>query len=223
MTTLPRPPKVPSRAVRRAMREKLRAQAKASVAAYQSQPQVAAAIAKRKRKQRQRRLFLLLLLLLLLLLIRCECEEEPALPPVVDIDDDPEPEVKKKPSAKKRRKPKAKLEGEIDGSDRDEMQIEQLGPPSWLPQFRLQVAARSPRLAACFIGSEKPGALRWSALVHAQSGRVTESEIEPVFRGSGIDNRQHACLVKGLTEPKFLLDEPDPDAAARRVSLIFEF
>ena len=66
-------------------------------------------------------------------------------------------------------------------------------------------------------------ALRWSALVHAKSGKVTESVVEPAFRGATLDERQTKCLIEGLTAAPYNLTEPDDQAAPRRVSIIFEF
>jgi hypothetical protein len=208
---------------RRAERRALRDRAAAQVLAFQNRPQIKEAMLRARRHRQQRTLALLIAILLLLLLMRCECTEEPEAPAVVEPTL-PEPPPPKKPVAPKRPKtPPVVLEGTVPASERDTLAVEPTTPPTWLPQFRLQAAARSPRLAACFNGSEKPGALRWSALVHARSGRVSESVIEPVFRGVSINDAQTDCLIKGLTEPPFALDEPDPQAAARRVSLIFEF
>lgn len=208
---------------RRAQRRALRAAVAAKVAAFQSRPAVKEVHLQAKRRRQRRTLALLIAILLLLLMMRCECTEEPAAPVVVEPTLPEPPQPKKPGPARKPKVPPVVLEGTVDGSERDTMAVEPTTPPAWLPQFRLQVSARSPKLAACFIGTEKPGALRWSALVHARSGRVTESVVEPVFRGVSLNNAQHDCLVKGLTEPAFALDEPDPQAAARRVSLIFEF
>lgn len=220
--------KLLSRAERKAMRAALREQQRAlrsslavRIAEQRRQPLFVEAEA-RRRKQRQRRLLAILIVLLLLLLLRFDCAEGPQAPaaPAVVEAEPPEPPKKAKKAPKKR---KVKLEGKVEPSDRGKMATEPAPPPAWLSQFRLQVAARSTRLAACFNGAEKPGALRWSALVHAQSGRVTESAVEPVFRGVSLDEKQEVCLIGVLTDPAYKLDEPDPEAAARRVSLIFEF
>lgn len=203
---------------RQDLRRQLKVQRREQEAAYRAQP----AVVKARARRRQRRMLVLaIILLIILLLLRLDCSAKPssgkpkALPIAQQKQEQP-------PKKAHRRKPK-KLKGKVQGSARSAMAIEPMDPPLWLPQFRLQVSSRSPRLAACLIGTDWPGAMRWSALVHAQSGRVTESVVEPVFRGVSLDEDQLACLIKGLTEQPYVLDEPDPQAAARRVSLIFEF
>lgn len=210
------------RAQQRALRERLRAQLAATLEAQRQSPLFQAAERRRQRRRRRRLWAALLAALLLLLVSRCECAGPPPPSPVPDVveADVGAPPEKQPPVEKPKRRP---LRGTIDESARDALQVDETTPPSWLSQFRLQVAARSPRLATCFNGVERPGALRWTALVHARSGRVSESEIEPVFRGVQLTQSQHDCLVKGLSDPPFTLDDDDDDASGRRVSLIFEF
>lgn len=206
---------------RRRERAAMRARVKADLARAMQNPTMAAAVARAKARRRRRQLALLLAILLLLLLFRCECDEAPLAPePPAEVE---APVVEKKPTTRKGIKKPLTLEGTVEKSERDTIDVPDLPPPAWLAQFRLQAAARSPRLAACFVGVEKPGALRWSALVHARSGRVSESVVEPVFRGGTVTDTQLACLIAALSDPPFSLDEPDREAAPRRVSLIFEF
>lgn len=215
------------RAQQRALRERLRAQLAAQLAAQRQSPLFRKAEERRQRRRRRWLIAGLLAALLLLLLARCECEDPPA-PPLPDVIE-PEVESASEPPPPVRKPPRPRpLEGTIDQSARDTLKVDATTPPSWLPQFRLQVAARSRRLATCFNGVEKPGALRWTALVHPRSGRVSESELEPVFRGVELSQSQHDCLVKGLSDPPFRLDLPsgaasDEESSGRRVSLIFEF
>lgn len=204
-----------------------RARLKARVEEQMRAPAFAPLLERRARAKRRRRIATLLAILLLLLLLLIECDPAPAGPAVVQpptpevvVDDTVTPPKKKPVRKKRRRKP---LTGKIDGSERADVDVEPPAPPSWLPKFRLQVAARSPRLAACFNGSEQPGAMRWTALVHAPTGRASDSVLEPVFRGASVDNTQRECLEAALSEPRYRLPEPDPSAVARRVSIIFEF
>ncbi len=219
---------IPTRAERRAQRKQLRAQQKAQrkqmnetlkvqLAALRKTPVFIAAEKKRLARRRRNLLIALLIALLLLLLSRCECEEAPGYGPpsnepatVVYV---PEPEPPAKPLGRGRTKKKK----------RPKIAVKAPPPPPWLDQFRLQVSARSPRLATCLNGAERPGALKLSGLVHAKSGRVTAAKVEPVFRGSTLSQKQLDCLVKKLIEQPYNLKDPDPEAAARRVSLIFEF
>ncbi len=211
--------RVDKRALRQQLRQQARA-AKARLAAdkerWQQNPAVAAALARKKARRRRRQLAALLVLLLLLLLrFDCDCAgaPPPVGPTVEVVAVEPPPPIPDKPPLKGKLKPKK----------RPPVEVKPPAPPSWLDQFRLQVAARSPTLSACFNGTEKPGAMRYSGLVHARTGKVSESEVEPVFRGVSLTESQHACLIQGLTAKRYVLDEPDPDAPARRVSLIFEF
>lgn len=221
---------LPSGAERKAMRQQMKAQQRASKAAMRTQldevkarPEVADAMKRARQKTLRRRLALLVAILILLLLrLDCSCEPAPAPPvePIVKPPPDPKPKPRRN---RPLRAKKPTFEGKVDKSDRGAMEIEPPPPPSWLGQFRLQVAARSPRLASCFEGNERPGALRWSALVHAKSGKVTESIIEPAFRGATLDAQQSKCLIDGLTASPYNLTEPGDQAAPRRVSIIFEF
>ena len=211
------------RTLLRVQRQALRDKNRVQIDAQRAQPSFLKTRAKQRRRRMQQ-LALVLLVILLLLLLRLDCTDVPSTasvsqPAAVEI----EPKAAELPKKPLPRKPQLKLVGQIKASDRASMALESLEPPPWLPQFRLQVAARSPRLASCFDGAERSGALRWSALVHARAGRVTESVVEPVFRGVNLEEAQLDCLVKGLSELPYVLDEPDPQAAARRVSLIFEF
>jgi hypothetical protein len=221
---------LPSRAERRALRQQLKAQQQATKAAMRAQldevkarPDIAEALERARQKRLRRRLALLVAILLLLLLrLDCACEPVPA-PPVEPVAQEP-PEPEPKPKRERKLRPKKpSFAGKVKKNDRDAMEVKPPPPPSWLGQFRLQVAARAPRLASCFEGNERPGALRWSALVHAKSGKVTESIVEPAFRGASLDDRQTKCLIEGLTAAPYNLTEPDDQAAPRRVSLIFEF
>jgi len=177
----------------------------------------------RRRQQRRRRRLLsaalIALLLWLLSQLDCQCEPEPAPP-------EPERAVVVAPPAPPPTKPppKPKLAtGKVKLSPRPPLEVPVRPEPPWLADFRLQVAARSRTLAQCFTGAERPGALRWSALVHAPSGRVSESEVDAMFRGTSLTTTQEACVIRGLTAGRYTLNEPDKDAPARRVSLIFEF
>jgi len=220
--------KLPTRAEKRARRTELRGQRsalrariKADVAALKADPVFVKA---RARRRRRRAITAGIIIALILLLLRIDCADGPAPEPVASVGDVVEDPVRPKaPSSPKPKRKKRPLDGKLEGSGRAGFDVDAQPPPPWLAQFRLQVAARSPRLAACFNGAERPGALRWSALVHARSGRVTESEVEPVFRGVTLEDKQLDCLIKGLSGQPYVLDDPDPEAAPRRVSLIFEF
>lgn len=94
----------------------------------------------------------------------------------------------------------------------------------WLDAFRLQVAARSPRLAACFEGVQAPGTLRWTTGVVPQTGRVVDHQFEPLSTSLPLTNAQTACARAALTEPPYTLEAtPDDGSPPVRVSLLIEF
>jgi len=95
--------------------------------------------------------------------------------------------------------------------------------PDWLDDFRLQVAARSPRLSSCFNGSERGGVLRWTVSVDAKSGAVSGHEFEPLGNSANLRTEQKACVTKALSDPAYLIKDPASEALPNRVSLVLEF
>ena len=93
----------------------------------------------------------------------------------------------------------------------------------WLTVFELQVAARSPRLAPCFEGVPRPGALRWSAVVEASRGTVSDHTLEPVLGSDSLDAAQRACVLEVLSTPAYRLAPLDERSTPPRVSLVIEF
>lgn len=215
------------RELRRAMRERRR-ELRREVRKLRRQTRAHAgripAVQKEKQRRRRRRLTALLAVLLLsLLLTRCECQPAPAIPPEPEpapevVHEEPEPapakkaEVKKKPlKATTKRQPRAGYE-----------EAARAGPP-WLEDFRLQVAARSGRLAQCFTGSERPGALRWSTAVDPESGAVADHEVEPVGPSAELSLDQRRCLVGVLSDPVYRLTDQQKQGLPSRISLVIEF
>lgn len=206
----------------RAIREAAAAAKAAARAKVEGNPLVQDA---RQRRRRRRLLLLLLLALLLLLLSRCECGEAPPPPPPPPVvaqpstPPPPPPPVKKKP-------PKKKLDAKIAKQDRGTFDPNAASKTPWLTEFRLQVAARSTRLAACFNGAERPGSWRWGVAVNAKAGTVADHVLEPVG-WAAVTDEQQACVLTVLSEPRYKLPldgVADVDAAVpQRVSLVFEF
>jgi hypothetical protein len=95
--------------------------------------------------------------------------------------------------------------------------------PSWLDDFRLQVAARSPRLSECFNGSERSGTLRWSVSIDAKSGAVADHDFEPIGASADLTTEQLVCAASTLSQPPYLLKNAPVEALPNRVSLIVEF
>lgn len=172
---------------------------------------------KRKRRKRQSQLALLILLLLLLLISRCTCVEEtvpmgPGQPPPPPVAEEPAPPPEPLP-----RRPK------IAPIERPAFKTPPVDPLPWLPAFRLQVTSRSPRLANCFVGAERPGRLRWTAAVDPVRGQVSEQGIEPVSAWDTLSAEQSDCVKGVLAEPAYTLDPQDGPTTPSRVSMVIEF
>lgn len=216
----------PTRTERRAMRADLRANQRALRAEMKSKgrelrrnPEVMRLISRRRRRLLIR---ILLVVILIYLLLQLDCRGDTAveLPSLNEIAteqiDAPLRQIRK-------RKQRRKLSGKVKSEQRGNLALDLSSVPPWLDAFRLQVAARSPRLARCFEGNERPGAMRLSALVNAGSGRMSEPAIEPAFRGADLTSTQEKCLLRVLASQPYKLGADAPQAASRRVSLIFEF
>jgi hypothetical protein len=203
------------RAALRAAMARLRQQASARVGATP-------AVRRQNRTRRLGRTLGGLLVLALLLLLRCQCEVPegaPASPPAqaaVPVEVEVEPAVPPRPA---RRPLEAALPSQPRGAYRGEVRA----PPSWLDDFRLQVAARSPRLSSCFQGSDRPGALRWTAAVNPHSGAVSDHELEPLGVTSVLDGAQRRCLLEALSHPTYRLRAGEPAALPDRVGIVIEF
>lgn len=101
------------------------------------------------------------------------------------------------------------------------------GPPPtlpWLPAFRMQVAARSPRLAECFVGAEQPGKLKWTAAVDPVEGRVADHILEPTVQNTELTSFQRGCVLQVLVQPPYRLEAgEDSPSTPSRVSIVIEF
>jgi hypothetical protein len=178
-------------------------------------------VRREKRRRRIRRAVTIAALLLLAMLTRCECEPSPPAPP-------PEPVVETTPREKPPKpappasKPKA-LSDRMERQRRGRYQNEAQTSPSWLDDFRLQVAARSPRLARCFSGTERPGALRWTAAVNAASGSVSDHVLEAVGTGGDPSGKQRDCVLGVLSSPAYRLKPEQKQDLPGRVSIVIEF
>lgn len=179
---------------------------------------IKAKLAERKRAQRRKRMrwTALILCILLLLISRCTCVEEP-LPeppgpagPAVQV----EPEPPREPLPQRPR---------IDTIERPGFETAPAPALPWLDDFRLQVAARSPRLANCFVGAERPGRMRWTAAVDPGGGLVSEQVFEPVSAWDMLTPEQERCIEGVMARPAYSLDAQDGPSTPTRVSLVIEF
>ena len=182
----------------------------------------AAIRARTKGTKKRRRVWIVLavLLLLLLLLLRdCSCTH-PA---------DPPPQVGAATSAPgvavsvETPAPEPPSTGRVATMPRAAMPQQALAPPLWLASLRIQVAARSPRLAECFEGTTRPGTLRWSVAVDPSHGVVSDPEVEPTLAGQELSNTQRRCVLGVLADPAYQLETSDAPSTPARVSLVIEF
>jgi hypothetical protein len=179
------------------------------------------AVRNARRKRWIRRGVISTILLLLLLFIRCDCGEAPLPEPAVADAGVPEKVVKPlKPPPKPKPPP---LDGKLAAQPRPAMGPQNPGGPPWLDEFRIQVAARSPRLAQCFTGTERPGSLRWSASVNPQGGTVADQEMEPVGVGIDLTKEQRDCVATVLSKPVYKLTAPGAEGLPDRVGIVIEF
>ena len=180
-------------------------------------------VAKRRagKKPERRRpwawIVLTLFLLLLLLLQDCSCG--PGDAPDSDTDvceceaEEAEPEEVPPPP----------LTGRIKRQDRPEYKTAKPATLNWLDEFRMQVAARSPRLAKCFVGVQQPGQLKWSTSVEPDKGRVSAHSLEPMLQTIPLNREEKACVLGVLEDPPYKLETGDEPATPSRVGLVLEF
>lgn len=171
---------------------------------------------KRKKRKRRSRLALLVLLLLLLLVSRCNCVEET----VPEQGAGAVPELTTEPSSPPEPLP---IRPPIKRIERPGFETKPAAPLPWIASFRLQVSARSPRLADCFVGAERPGRLRWSSAVDPVRGQVSEQRLEPVSAWDTLTQEQTECVKAVLAEPAYSLEHGDGPSTPSRVSMVIEF
>lgn len=180
------------------------------------------AVQREKRRRQIRRVIGLTIIALLLLFIRCDCGAGAPLP-IAKAVVPPPAVVKPKPKVSVKVAPKKALGGDGTKTNRNDMGLGAPAAPTWIDEFQLQVAARSPRLAQCFTGIDRPGALRWSASVNPQSGGTADHELEPVGFSTELSPEQRECVVKVLSSPVYKLTAPQKEALPNRISLVIEF
>ncbi|HYO71320.1 MAG TPA: hypothetical protein VEU33_35105 [Archangium sp.] len=179
-------------------------------------------VQREKRRRRIRRAVTIAALLLLAMLVRCECQPSPPVPPPEPVVKPAPAEVTPKKPAPPASKPKA-LSDRMARQRRGSYQNEAQTSPGWLDEFRLQVAARSPRLAQCFRGTERPGALRWTAAVNAASGSVSDHALELVGKSGELSGKQRDCVQGVLSSPGYRLKPEQKQDLPGRVSIVIEF
>lgn len=96
-------------------------------------------------------------------------------------------------------------------------------PLPWIASFRMQVSARSPRLAACFVGAHQPGRLKWTASVEPTDGHVSDHTLEPTLQSEVLSQEQRACVIGVLSDPPYRLEAGDGRTTPSRVAMVIEF
>jgi hypothetical protein len=192
----------------------MRARARASTQALRT--------ARDKARRRRRLAFAAPPLLLIAMLLRCDCERTDPVKVAAKVETKAPPE--KTPTPRPPRKSgRAPLAGDVDRRPRRAYEAEAQPPPGWIDEFRLQASARSPRLAQCFEGTDRPGALRWVAALNPETGTVSDQELEPVGTRSGLTPEQRACVARALSNPGYRLSSRPAQPFPERVSLVIEF
>lgn len=214
--------------LRRQMRERkktLRAELSRRRAEARAQVEQLPAVRKAKLRRRIRRSAVLMALLLLALFVRCDCADavSPAAAPPAEVKAPELPAPAKAPPAVPVKVPVEPLKGKVPSQPRGTLHSEARPAPSWLEAFHLQVSARSPRLAECFTGADRPGALRWAASLNAKSGTVSDHELEPLGVSADIDSKQRECLIRVLSNPPYRLKLAEGEPLPNRVGLVIEF
>ena len=127
--------------------------------------------------------------------------------------------VKPKPPA-----PKKPIVQKMQPQNRGEFEGAAPSTPPWLDDFRMQVSARSPRLADCFTGTDRPGALRWTTAVNPENGSVSDHSLEPIGGTADLLQDQRECLLKVLSSPVYKIPKQDAgNVLPSRVGIVIEF
>lgn len=160
----------------------------------------------------------LCIVLLLLLLRECshECPEHEEEPCICEEPVGEPVDTEAAPS-------EPALGGRVRRKNRSSYRSGSPAPLSWIAAFRLQVAARSTRLATCFQGAERPGTLKWTTSVEPVEGRVSEHALEPMIDTASLTTPQRTCVLGVLSSPTYDLVTGDEPATPSRVGLVIEF
>jgi len=179
------------------------------------------AVQRARTRKRVRRGLAVALLALVAFFARCECQPAPAETMEASA---PEPETREPPRAPPRKPGKpGPLHGDGQRLSRARFATDLREAPPWMDEYRLQVAARSVRLAQCFEGADRPGALRWIASVNPKSGAVSDHAIEPAGAGNELKTDQRECLLAALSSPPYRLTAPGYQALPYRGGRMIEF
>ncbi len=209
------------RAQRRQMRRQLREHKRALKQQLRAKRQALRAAGAAKRRKRRLIFWALvaLILLILLLLQDCQCNE-PLAPEPPEVGEVEPHQDSAEPEADAPRKPAT---GRLPRVRRPDFDNEPLDPLPWLAEYRLQVAARSSRLAECFVGAPNPGTLEWTASVEPLVGHVSDHVLEPMLQSDALTRHQKFCALDVLSYPPYDLDSDQERSTPARVRMVIEF
>ena len=177
---------------------------------------------KHKNRHVLRAILLAIVILIIFLFLLRDCEKT-ALQGKIDsrpIQETAETSAKLQPPQKPRL-------GRIAKQSRNNYKIAPQKSLPWMDEFRLQVAARSARLAKCFVGVERPGSLDWSCTVNPKSGVIFEQEIEMTQVGATLSQDQENCISSVLADPGYHFNESvnpsETHNLSHRLRMVIEF
>ena len=220
----PVPPSGPRGAPRRrAIARQLRARRSALRSELRRRRRAARRELRRRRRAahpQRRRWWLVLLLLLALLLLRDCSRSVPELPAAAK-EPGPSAPVQTQPTVH----PSAPAvhSGRVARRERPSFRSETQEPLPWLASFRLQVAARSLRLAECFVGAPRPGTLKWTAAVEPAHGSVSDQTLEPTLLSDALTRQQRGCVFVVLSDPPYQLESGAERSTPTRIGMVIEF
>ncbi|NCG22414.1 MAG: hypothetical protein GWP91_25645 [Rhodobacterales bacterium] len=175
-------------------------------------------VKKDSNKTGQSRWLVPLLLLIIGVLLFRDCTRE-APPEAVQIPDCPPAECLGEPTEPS----PSRFTGRNVRQDRPVFDTPSTKPPPWIASFRMQVAARSPRLAECFVGTVTPGRLKWTSSVEPHDGHVSDHLLEPVLTSADLTRQERECVLDVLADPAYRLEVGEERATPSRVGIVIEF
>ena len=205
-------------AKRKAMREQVAARRRNRPPRKPRPPRARRSRRKKKKEEEEKRRPWWLLLLLLLPLLCClplDCtEDEPE-----EVVPEPEPVGEVEPVEPVPEEPG----GRIPSQERPDFGTRPPDAPSWIDSFRMQVAARGPRLAQCFVGAKEPGQFKWTTSVVPETGVVSEHALEPMLNSPDLRRAERLCVLEVLENPPYTLEAADEPSTPSRVGIVIEF
>ncbi|MEQ1570454.1 MAG: hypothetical protein ABMA64_32775, partial [Myxococcota bacterium] len=112
--------------------------------------------------------------------------------------------------------------GRVTRGERPDYTAPDPGALPWIGALRMAVAARSPRLAACFVGADQPGRLAWTASMDPVTGVASDQGVEPLGAAL-LTTEQRTCVLGVLSDPPYVLGADAGRSTPSQVRLVLEF